>query len=254
MRLSEFKKWVRQKLGQDGDCGVIVELTDNQIEQALEDAKDWFHSYFGFYKEAQLSLSSGVAEYDLSAISPAVDEVVQVWFPKDPQYVDFSVLYPGFLDISGFPYEWVGMFRGSYPQTTLVQTMQTIESTARILSCDLSWEYWQDRSTVPVTKLLRVMPVPQISGPAIYQYRVDPADMKIDWYSPRNLWILREWALAECKYTLGRIRGKYTGGLPAAGGDRTLDGESLISEAQADKERLQTQILDIQGPVMPSVG
>ena len=73
-------------------------------------------------------------------------------------------------------------------------------------------------------------------------------------YGKRDQWMIREWALAEVKYMLGRIRGKYTGGLPAAGGERQLDGDNLLDEARADKERLRMEIKEHEGPIMPCVG
>lgn len=253
MNLGEFKQWARRKLGESA-CGVRVELSDEQLEQALADAKDWFHAYMGIYKEAQITLVEGTSEYSVASVSPLVDSVVKVFFTSQTQSIDFSTLYPGFLDINGFPYGLAPVYGGNYPQTTIVQMLQTIESTARILSTELDWEFYKDVTTTPVTRIIRVMPAPTTGGLAYYLYKVDPSAIKLEWYEPRALFMLREWAFAEAKYILGRIRGKYTGGLPAAGGDRTLDGEALLSEAQADKERLQQQILDYQGPILPAVG
>jgi len=42
--------------------------------------------------------------------------------------------------------------------------------------------------------------------------------------------------------------------LPAAGGDRRLDGADLISEAREDKERLEQKVLSYAGPILPDVG
>jgi hypothetical protein len=252
MRIQEFKTWCRRKLGQDGDCGAKVELTDNQIEQALEDAKEWFNAFVGLYREATVMLSAGISEYDLHTVSPAIDEITKVWFPQRGTEIDFSVLYPGFLDIEGIPYRGSGYWGGIYPQTTVVQTLQTMESMAKILSADLDWEFYRDNMTDPVTRLLRVMSAPKQGGTAVYRYRVDPKDIKLEHYDARHLWLVREWALAEAKYTLGRIRGKFSS-LPAAGGERTLDGDALISEAREDKEKIEAKVLDFQGPVLPLV-
>jgi len=251
MKAQEFKVWARRKLGQDDDCGVKVEITDNQLSQCLDDAIQWFNAFVGLYKEASLILLDGQGEYDLSGISPKIEKIVKVWFPSISTAIDFSVLYPGFLDVEGIPFGVGVMWGGGFPQTTIVQTLQTLESNSKFLSADLDWEFYYDNTTDPDTRLLRVMPPPKTGGTAYYMYRVDPADIKLEYYDARHLWMIREWGLAEAKYTLGRIRGKYTSGLPAAGGDRTLDGESLIQEAREDKEKLEEKILDFQGPVMP---
>jgi len=56
-------------------------------------------------------------------------------------------------------------------------------------------------------------------------------------------WI-REYTLALCKVLLGRIRAKMST-IPIPGGDLTLDGESLLTEGQADRERLETELNEI---------
>lgn len=253
MDLQSFKQWARRSLGQ-GECGVRVELDDRQLDQALDDAKEWFNAYIGLYREASLSLVAEQVEYDLSAITPRVDTVTKVWFPSHTFQIDYATLYPGFLDIQGIPYGDAFMSGVGYPQTTIVQSLQTQESVARVLSADLDWEIVVDKTQTPAVCKLRIMPAPTQSGTAIYFYRVDPRDVKLSYYKQRDMFLIREYALAKAKYMLGRIRGKYTGGLPAAGGDRSLDGESLISESREDIMRLEEKIMSYDGPVMPVVG
>lgn len=53
---------------------------------------------------------------------------------------------------------------------------------------------------------------------------------------------LAAWSLAQCKMILGEARGKYTSGLPGAGGAVTLNGDALKAEAQAEFENLKQQI------------
>lgn len=257
MDINDFRRWTRRKLGQDGECTVKVELTDGQLDQALDDAKDWWNAGRGLFKEAEAAIGAEQAEVDLSAVTPRIDAIVQVWFPADIELVDFRGMYPGFLDVNGIPYGMLGIGGGNSPQGTIVQVLQSIESAQRILSSDPAWEFYRDDfdKDHPV-RILRLMPAPTMrsSGKLVYLYRVDPRDIKLHMYGQRDLWLIRDWALAEAKYMLGRIRGKYPGGLPAAGSDRQLDGEALISEAMADKERLEAKILDYGGPVMPVVG
>lgn len=56
-------------------------------------------------------------------------------------------------------------------------------------------------------------------------------------------WI-REYTLALCKILLGRIRAKMSS-IPIPGGDLTLDGDSLLTEGQADRDRLETDLKEI---------
>jgi len=255
MDIKGFREWARRKLGDDGKCTVKVELTEDQFDQALDDAKDWWNSHHGLHKEAQLNIASGQSFYDLSAVTPGVDDVLKVWLPDRYQLLDFRGLYPGFLDVNGFPYGTLGLHSDNNPQGTLVQIMQNISSAQRVFSSDPDWEFYSDNmDKLNPVRELRIYPPPNDGGVAYYFYRVDPKDIKLHMYSQRDLWLIREWALAECKYMLGRIRGKYTGGLPAAGGDRTLDGDTLLVESREDKDRLEQKIYEYGGPVLPLVG
>jgi len=255
MRIPEFRKWTRLQLGQDGSCTVKVELTDNQLDQALENAKEWWNAFFGLHKEAYFSLVAHQVEYDLSAVSPAVDEVMKVYFTHSSELIDFRGLYPGFLDVNGIPYDAMGTYDQNSPLGTITQTLQQMKTARRVFSSDPDWEYYrEDFDENNPVRLLRLMPPPVDTGTGVYVYRVAPSAVKLHMYKPRDLFLIREYALAEAKYMLGRIRGKYPGGLPAAGSDRQLDGESLISESREDKERLERKILDYGGPVMPCIG
>lgn len=254
MNLNEFKVWVRRRLGDDGACTVSVELTDGQIGQALDDASLWWNSSLGLYREQILSFISGQGEYDLSSVLPGVDKVVSLWPPRRKWEIDFRDLYPGFLDVNVVPYNVGMMFGSAYPQTTIAQTLQTIESTERIVSSDLSWDFYSENLDDGTrVRKLRVYPSPTYSGTGIYLYRVDPKDIKLKNYSQRDLFLIRDYALALCKEMLGRIRSKYQG-LPAAGGDRSLDGEALLAESRDDIAKLEEKILQHDGPIAPVIG
>jgi len=56
-------------------------------------------------------------------------------------------------------------------------------------------------------------------------------------------WI-RKYGLALCKELLGIIRSKY-GTIPIPGSDTTLDGDTLRSEAAAEKEGLVAQLREM---------
>jgi hypothetical protein len=252
MRTPDFRQWVKRKLG-EGECGVAVELSDDQIDQCLDDAKEWFGAKHGLYKEAYIDLVDGEVEYDLSGVTPGIEQIVDVVFPKEISMIDFSKMYPGFYDINGVPYGSSSYWQGQYPHTTITQTLQTLSSATRLFNAELTWEFYKDSSDVdnPVV-MLRILPKPS-AGRALYTYKINPTEVTIESYTAQHLYLVKQYALAEAKYTLGRIRGKYQS-LPAAGSERTLDGDSLIQESVQDKERLNQEILQLQGPVLPVVG
>ncbi len=255
MRISDFRKWARRQLGDDG-CGTVsTAISDDQLDQSLDNAKDWWNAFQGLHKEAFLNVVEDQPEYDLSGITPRVESVINVWFQDSVQLIDHRGLYPGFLDISGIPYEMSGFGSSNSVQTTIVQSLQSIESARRTFSADPDWEFvFDDTDELNPVRNLRMMPTPQETGTAVYLYRIDPRDIKLRMFKPRDLFLIREYALSEAKYILGRIRGKYVNGLPAAGSDRQLDGADLIAESIADKERLERKIIDYSGPVMPVIG
>ena len=48
--------------------------------------------------------------------------------------------------------------------------------------------------------------------------------------------------MAKVKERLGRVRSKYSDGMPAAGGSKTLDGDTLIGEAQQEVTTLDEEL------------
>ena len=113
-----------------------------------------------------------------------------------------------------------------------------------------------------INNKLRVFPMPQSSGSIIFQYikitdrnnkvfgstihTSDFSDINYDFMtynhinSPGRQWI-RKYTLALAKELLGEIRSKY-GALPTPGGDVNLDGDTLRTEASAEKENLIAQL------------
>jgi hypothetical protein len=254
MDLYEFKEEIRLRLG-EGECGVKVELDSKQIEKALTLAKRWFNGAVGLYKESILSLVLEQSEYDVSAVTPRVDKVVAMFFPQSGYGIDYSTLYPGFLDVKGIPYGDPSLFGGPYPQTTITQNMMFFESMGRTLSVDLDFEFYrEDVDANNPVRIIRVMPAPKVTGTCVYLYRIDPRDIKLHMYTARDLELITDWSMAEAKYMLGRIRGKFPSGVPFAGGERQLDGDSLIQEAREDKERLRQEIKEHDGPTLPVLG
>ena len=113
-----------------------------------------------------------------------------------------------------------------------------------------------------INNKLRVFPQPQATGSIIFQYiktadrnsqilgatttTSDFSDINYDFMvykqinSPGRQWI-RKYTLALAKELLGEIRSKY-GALPTPGGDVSLDGDTLRTEASAEKENLIAQL------------
>jgi hypothetical protein len=57
-------------------------------------------------------------------------------------------------------------------------------------------------------------------------------------------WLI-SYATAKAKYILGEARDKFPGGFPGPNGSVTLNGSALKQEAQAEIEKLETQLLNL---------
>ena len=82
-----------------------------------------------------------------------------------------------------------------------------------------------------------------------YEYISDPSDVPYEYCTyckinqPGKQWI-KKYFLALCKETLGRILQKYTT-IPIPGGEVTLDGAELRSEAKEEKDALLEKLRDM---------
>lgn len=89
-----------------------------------------------------------------------------------------------------------------------------------------------------ILKLLRNINVAESVMVTIYNFVPEEVLLK-DVYASN--W-LSSYSLAESKIALGEARGKYTSGLPGAGGGIQLNGDALKTEGREDKEKLDQQI------------
>jgi len=242
LNIQSLRKFIRTALGEPV---VNVEMKDEQIDIAIEEAFEWWNAYRGWYLQYAFSVVEGQVEYDLSAVDPPVVDVTHVWFTIDSR-LDLSGVWPGFLDIDGYPYDGFDreQSQGGF-YSGLVQWLQMRETGARVLSADLDW-FYNDK-----TKTLIITPAEASSGAAVLLYQTPFNKDFLPQMPPDQAYLIREYALAWGKYILGRIRGKYTGGLPAAQGNVSLDGADLIREAQEDFERLEQKMMDLMPP--PSI-
>ena len=239
------RQWIRRKLGHPVVC---VELEDDQLNEAIKDAFVWWSAYRGWYVEGDFTFVPGTPTYDFSTHDPSVTDIMAIYFPLDPT-LDVTGAWPGFLDIDGYPYgdeAWTDTEGGFY--SGLVQWLQTRKLAAHVLSAERDWIY---NTTTQVLTITPGSPLPQWGGKCVFLYETPFRMEDISKVPQPDAFLIRERALAEAIYTLGRIRGKYTGGLPAAQGNVSLDGADLLREAETKMEKLDREILLLMRP--PSV-
>lgn len=218
------------------------------------------------WKKAHIDVQPGIQDYDLQAIVGSASEscaritVRRIFHDRPPAsarvYDPFSMTgmsYSNVLNELGF---------GAYsPATQFLMTpifedllrMQAIEFNDLVRKSQYSFEL--------VNNKLRLFPIPSYGYKAWFEYTNDNDVFESGSLSPSGSAVIsdfsnvpyknhayadindagRQWIrnyfLAICKEILGSIRQKYQT-IPIPGGEVTLDGAELRSEAQQEKERL----------------
>lgn len=239
--------WLKRALG----GGVVVlELCQAHFEDAFADAIRWYIGRKSIRRRAIQNLQGGFQEYQMP---DDCDEVIEIWFPGVQIDVIAAVNPFAFIDVDQLPVAYqsiTGVPGGSF-YGTLHQILAHAETARRVVGSEPAWEYFKDSNTIHIT------PRNQRGGVAIVRYAsttlctVDPTppatappnDFRRLRFLHRDL-ILR-YALAMVKMRLGRVRSKYTDGLPAAGGTKNLDGETLLGEAQNEVEKLDETLSNL---------
>jgi len=218
------------------------------------------------WKKTFITVQAGVQDYDLNALIANVTEscnritIRRIFHERPPAsariYDPFSMTgmsYSNVLQELGF---------GAYsPAVQFLMTpifedllrMQAIEFNDMVRKSQYSFQL--------INNKLRLFPIPTYGYKVWVEYTNDnavfesgslsPAGTKVasdfsnipyknhsymDINDPGKQWI-RDYFLTNCKEILGSIRQKYMT-LPIPGGETTLDGAELRSEAQQTKERL----------------
>lgn len=227
---SEMREWIKRRLGSGTIC---VELTIEQLDDAIKHAKDYWASWVGQAKMTLLT-ATGVSEYAEALIGTDVDTVVEVNFPIQN---DLTRMF-AWADVQVNPYSWVYQGYGGY--NALVQLQQYVKDGSRILSADVDWEW--DK----IQRKLRVRPA-LTSG---QQFGVIYLSREIDVGRLTNYeyWLFKEYALVQAMKVLGVIRMKYSD-KPSATGSFTMDGDAMWANAEVKENELEEKMRALQSPV-----
>ena len=244
----EALKWAKRQVG----GGVVVlEVNEDHVEDSFDDAIRWYIARKGIKRRAVTNLSPGIQEY---AMPDDTDEVLDVWFPGVQIDIIAAVNPFAFIDVDQLPVAYqsiTGVPGGSF-YGTLHQILSHAETARRVIGSEPAWEYFKD------TNILHIAPRNIGGGSSLVSFistRLDSEKITDDFaklrYRDRDI-ILR-YLVAKLKEKLGRVRGKYTD-WPSAGGSKSLDGDTLLGEAQGEIERLDEEIKALSEPVPFLVG
>lgn len=225
MTAVELRQWILRRLG----APILkVELTECHLDDVVDEARHWFNAKKGVIKRALMRLIPNQSEYPLP---DEMDTVTEVVFPSQP--FDFSMIFSPFILLDEkVPYDVFAAPFSAGLYSTFTQTLQYVEMAKRIVGAEQEWR--QENRT------LVLAPMPKDPSHAIFiYYKTGVAE--IEQLNERDHDLLKRYALALAKRDLGRIRSKYDS-FPTAAGSTSLDGERLLSEADAEIEKLEEEI------------
>jgi len=241
--------WAKRRLG----CGVtVLEITDEHVGDAFDDAVRWWISKKGLKRTAATNVATGIQEYTMP---DDVDEVLQVWFPGVQIDIIAAVNPFAFIDVDQLPVAYqsiTGVPGGSF-FGTFHQILAHAETARRVMGSEPAWEYQKETNT------LRIFPRNHASGTVLARYASNTltSDTEDDDFckkiTVRDRDIILRYTLAMLKETLGRIRSKYTE-WPAAGGSKSMDGDTLLTESQTEVQNLNEELIGLSDPVPFVVG
>jgi len=236
MDTDQMKAWILRRFG----APILkVELTDCHLDDAIEQARRWFSAKKGAKRMAVLAVNSAQVEYDLD---DDVDTVIDVAFQIPP--MDLSLVFAPFTLIDDkVPYDVFAAPSSIGIYSSFTQTLQYVEMAKRILGAEPDWRQ--------EGRKFYIFPVPSSNSHVILFYK--STKVTIEQLDERDHDLVKRYALALAKEDLGRIRSKYDT-FPTAQGTVSLDGATLLSEAQAEKENLEEEIAASGFPMLFMTG
>ena len=225
------------------------------------------------YYTGSLAIKEGVQTYEIDKIFTDVSaseaiEVKRIFYESTPAMQRFFDPYAttgyGTINmVEGFGF-------GNYSPAVSFTLMPMFEDLLRVQAIEMNDSIRKSAYSFSlVNNKLRIFPDPtedrnlrfeyvkvsERDNPLITQYsgsadvvsdfsNVPYDNMKYQFINDVGIQWIRKYGLALCKELLGIIRSKY-GTLPIPNADTTLDGDTLRSEAAAEKEALITQLREM---------
>ncbi len=225
-------------------------------------------------KKGSISVNSGSQEYDLDALYANVSESGQAIEVKRVYYESTPAIQRYFDPYAATGYGTINLVQGfgfgDYSPAVSFTLMPIFEDLLRVQAIEMNDQIRKSAYSFTLTNnKLRVFPDPETNRTLFFDYVVksdrdnplktemsgsanvvsDYSNVKYDNMQFTHIndvgkqWI-RKYGLALSKELLGIIRSKY-GTVPIPNADTTLDGDTLRSEAAAEKEALITQLREI---------
>ena len=226
------------------------------------------------WKKGSISVTSGSQEYDLNALFASVSESGNAIEIKRVYYEGTPAMQRFFDPYATTGYGTINMVEGfgfgnNSPAVSFT-LMPLYEDLLRVQAIELNDSIRKSAySFTLVNNKLRIFPDPEEDSRMYFDYVVTndrDNPLQADYGATTNVisdfsnapydnmefkfindvgkqWI-KKYGLALCKELLGMIRSKY-GAIPIPNAETSLDGDTLRSEAAAEKETLITQLREM---------
>lgn len=225
-------EWIKRKLG----CDVIgVELTDDQIDDAIADAREYWMQWVGRVRMVELSVSSTTREYPAASLGSDVDSVVDVYFSINNS--GWTDVY-GWADVEVNPFQLTYEGRGGY--SGFAQYMMYRDDARKLMSVDRDWEWDKSR------RMLILSPRNADISTVMVAYLSRCFDY--DYLNSYEWKLFKDYALMSAMKTLATIRMKFPEKVSATG-TFTMDGDSMWANAEAMEMRIEEKMRLMQRPV-----
>lgn len=252
--ISDIQTYVLTALGSGS---TDVELNTTDINTAIKQALSLLDSrvpMLGVGQVSNLSSINGRHVLNHKGIIEVVDVVV-----LSENFYNFSTMYLG----EPIPLLDGGTTLAEIPIGTLLQIVQRNKQLAQMLSQNVVWEAgWEYNAATGKQEYVLHIDVPSSAVAAYkcsYRYTIERTVTNSKQTGVGTIvnpihknWI-KEYTLALCQISLGRVRNKFHGMPSPMNMDMQLNGRELVNDGMAAKEKLDAQLLRMQ-PQIPLTG
>lgn len=232
MTRDELKQYLLRRLGFDK---VQVEISDLQLDDAIDDAIMYLSEYLGFYGSVIYTVDSSLShDFKTDGINYRISHVLQSSKLTDNigDYTIGQVLNGygvdfqggGILDLEG---RWV-IFNLSF-----LMQLQNLFNTIRRIGGYITWVYDTNQQIITFTDGV------EVGDTMLSMVRFGYSE--VEDYQFRDLKLLKDLSYAYACRRLARVWGKYSS-LPGLDSDVTLNYSDLISDAETIEQKIEEEM------------
>lgn len=232
-------QWILRKLGAPL---VRVELVQDDLDDAIEQARRWFSAKKGFSASLAMNLITNQGTYDLPDI---VDTVLDITFALPGNdisaLVDPLALMDGLIPANTLGIGGVGTgtlaasggFLSNY-----VEVLTWLKQARLVLGSEIDWEQRE--------RTLYVFPPAIKPGAMIVHYKA--SYFTIEQLNERDHDLVKRYALACAREKMATVRSKFDS-FPGAQGAATVDGVAQLQRAIQDQTDLTEELAQSAFPL-----